>query len=100
LQSKVRSGGEEMAVVGPNFMEPGIEGGYDVDGVARAKKDAGWQCTRQEFNTTQYEVTHRHQNPRLGRYILQECVANLGGRFPLERTLPDVAVKHAGYFGD
>jgi len=31
-----------MAVVRPDFVESGFNGGYDMDGVAGAKESAGW----------------------------------------------------------
>lgn len=40
LESEVRGGGKEMAVVRPDFVEASLDGGYDVDGIAGAKKRA------------------------------------------------------------
>ena len=53
LEPKVRGGGEKMAVVGPDFGEPGLDGGYDVDRVSGAEKSAAGQGTRHELHAAQ-----------------------------------------------
>ena len=63
LQSEVRDGGEEMAVVGPDFMEPGLDSGYDVDGVPSAKRRRFGEASGEEFNLTKDVIRYRDQSP-------------------------------------
>ena len=63
LQSEVRGSGKEMAVVGPDFVESGRDGGYDVNGVPGAKRRRFGEASGEEFHLAQDMIRYRNQSP-------------------------------------
>lgn len=79
----MRGGGEEMAVVGPDFVKSGFDGGYNMDGVARAEGRGFRKCSGQEFDLPKNAIGYRNQVPSLVRYVVQEKIGHFCGSFPL-----------------
>jgi hypothetical protein len=70
LQSEVRSGGEEMAVVGPDLMEPGLHSGYYVDGVPGAKRRRSGEASGEELDLAENVIRYRNQAPSFVREVV------------------------------
>jgi hypothetical protein len=96
LQSEVCGGGEEMAVVGPDFVEAGFDGGYDMDGVAGAEGRGFGKSTGHKFNLAEDAIGYRNQVPPLVCNVVQEEVGHFCGGFPFQGTFAHLAVEGAG----
>ena len=100
LQSEVRGGGEEMAIVGPDFMEPDLDSGYDVDGVPGAKRRRFGEASGKEFNLSKDVIRYRNQSPPFIGEVVQEKICQLRRGFWLERSFAYFTVKRARQFGN
>ena len=56
-----------MAIVGPDFMEPDLDSGYDVDGVPGAKRRRFGEAPGEEFNLAKDVIRYRNQAPSFVR---------------------------------
>jgi hypothetical protein len=99
LQPEVRGGGEQMTVVGPDFMEPRLDSGYDVDGVASAKRRRFGEASGEEFNLTEDVIRYRNQSPSFVREIVQEKIRQSCRGFGIERSFPHFTAKRARQLG-
>ena len=89
-----------MAVVGPNFVESGFDGGYDMDSVAGAEGGGLGQGPRHEFHLTKDAICNWDQMPSLIRYIVQEKIGHFCGGFSFEGTFAHFAVQCASQFSN
>jgi hypothetical protein len=49
-----------MAIIGPDFMESGFYGGYDMDRVAGAEGCGFGKCARQQFDLPKDAIGYRN----------------------------------------
>lgn len=89
-----------MAVVSPDFMEPGVDSGYDVNGVPGAKRRRFGEASGKEFNLPKNVVRYRNQSPSFVGEVIQEKIRQFRRGFRIERSFPHFAVKRARQFGD
>jgi hypothetical protein len=92
--------GEEMAVVRPDFVESGFNGGDDVDRVTGTKRRRFGEASSKEFNLAEDVIRYRNQPPSFVRKVVQEKIRQFRRGFRLERTFPNLTVKRARKFGN
>ena len=88
--------GEQMAVVGPNLVEPCFDGGHNVDCVAGAQRSRLGQTAGQQFHLTEYPIGHGNQKPGVVANVLQKVSPQRRGALRSERSLPNFPMDRAG----
>jgi hypothetical protein len=63
LESEMRRGGQQVAIVGPDFAEARLNGGHDVDSVSGAQRRGFRQRASQHLDLMQHMIADWDEEP-------------------------------------
>jgi len=96
----MRRGGQQVAIIGPDFVEAGLDRGNYVDRVAGAQRHGFRQSASQHFDLMQHMIADWDEEPCFRPDILQELRSEDGRNFRGYQAVTIVAMKGASQFRD
>jgi hypothetical protein len=94
----VRRSGQEMAIVGPDFVESGLDCGNYVDRVASAQKNLMRQSAGQRLDPVQYVTCDWKKHPYFAPHVSKKLVSRGARGSVCERAFAQVSVERASQF--
>jgi hypothetical protein len=94
----VRRGGQQVAIVGPDFVESGLDCGNYMDGVAGAQKHFMRQSAGQGLDSVQDVIRDWEKPPYFALHVCKKLVSRGARRSGRQRAFTQVSVKCASQF--
>jgi len=94
----MRRGGQQVAIIGPDFVESGLDCGNYVDRVAGAQKHFMRQSARQGLDPVQYVIGDWEKPPYIAPHVCKKLVSRGARGSVCERAFAQVSVECASQF--